>query len=281
MTRLGSPDSGAIPTGVRRLCKGDLAAAVELSALAGWNQTADDWCMLMDLAPQGCFGIESDGALVATTTLLCYGQQLAWIGMVLTKPDYRGRGFAHTLVTHALHAADSMGVKTVKLDATDQGQHLYERLGFEAEGSIERWSRPGSASPPADLGEFDSNQLKELDVIAFGADRLAMLVELGKRSHVSTEANAYLFARAGRTTAYLGPCVASDSQTACTLITSTMMKSSSAAWSWDLLPQNHNAAALASDLGFTRQRLLTRMRRGEKLRGRDDMIFAIAGFELG
>jgi hypothetical protein len=75
--------------------------------------------------------------------------------------------------------------------------------------------------------------------------------------------------------------VASDPQSARSFITSTMMKSSSAAWSWDLLPQNRNAAALASDLGFTRQRVLTRMRRGEKLQSRDDMIYAIAGFELG
>ena len=31
--------------------------------------------MLMDLAPEGCFGIEADGASVATTTLLSYGQK--------------------------------------------------------------------------------------------------------------------------------------------------------------------------------------------------------------
>jgi predicted GNAT family acetyltransferase len=237
--------------------------------------------MLMDLAPEGCFGIEADGALVATTTLLCYGQRLAWIGMVLTKPNYRGRGFARALVTHALHAADSIGIKTVKLDATDQGQRLYQRLGFEAEASIERWSRPGSANLSIAPGEFRPNQSRELDFIAFGADRSTMLVELAKRSRVSTEANTYLFARAGRTTAYLGPCVASDQQSARALITGTLMRSSSAAWSWDLLPQNRNAATLASDLGFTRQRVLTRMGRGEKLRGRDDMTYAIAGFELG
>lgn len=268
-------------TGVRLLGAADLAAAIELSTLAGWNQTEDDWRMLMELAPQGCFGIDSDGTLVATTTLLCYGQQLAWIGMVLTNPAYRHRGFARTLVTHAVEAADSSGIKTVKLDATDQGQPLYEKLGFKSEGSIERWSRPGSANLHVTAGEFQPDHGLTSDSVAFGADRSAMLAKLAARSQVHSATDGYLFARAGRTTAYLGPCVASDPRSARALITSTLKESSSAAWSWDLLPQNRFAVALASELGFTRQRVLMRMGRGETLRGSDDMVYAIAGFELG
>ncbi|HEV2401053.1 MAG TPA: GNAT family N-acetyltransferase [Candidatus Sulfotelmatobacter sp.] len=280
MTRLSTSGPGSTATGVRLLRAADLAAAVELSTIAGWNQTADDWSMLMELAPEGCFGIEADGALVATTTLLCYGKRLAWIGMVLTKPNYRGRGFARALVTHALEAADAMGVKTVKLDATDQGQPLYQRLGFVAEGTIERWSRAASAKPLIVTGEFHSTQILESDFAAFGVDRTAVLEELAKRSQVFTGTNAYLFARSGRTTAYLGPCVAKDPGSAHALIKRTVASSSNG-WSWDLLPQNPNAVALASELGFTRQRVLTRMRRGESLGVRDDMVYAIAGFELG
>jgi hypothetical protein len=39
--------------------------------------------------------------------------------------------------------------------------------------------------------------------------------------------------------------------------------------------------AIASELGFKRQRQLTRMALGSPLRGRIDLIYAIAGFELG
>ncbi len=268
-------------TAVRLLRPTDLSVAVNLSTIAGWNQTEDDWRMLMDLAPQGCFGIDADGDLVATTTLLSYGKQLAWIGMVLTKPEYRGRGFARTLVTHAMESADSKGIRIVKLDATEQGQRLYESVGFEAEGLVERWSRPGTSNLRVAGREFSSDQLLALDLAAFGADRSAMLEKLAKHSYVCTRRNAYLFARAGRVTAYLGPCVASDPASAQALITSTLQARSSVSWSWDLLPHNRNAVALASELGFTRQRVLTRMGRGEPLRGRDDMVYAIAGFELG
>jgi hypothetical protein len=50
---------------------------------------------------------------------------------------------------------------------------------------------------------------------------------------------------------------------------------------WDLLPSNQDAVSLATELGFSTQRRLTRMFRGEQLRGRDELVYAIAGFELG
>ena len=57
------------PGGVvmRKLKPSDIPAAVELSAEAGWNQTAEDWCTLIDLSVDGCLGIEVDGELVSTT----------------------------------------------------------------------------------------------------------------------------------------------------------------------------------------------------------------------
>src|SRR5260370_37184294 len=97
--------------------------------------------MLLELAPDRCLGIEAEGRLVATTTLLCYQRRLAWIGMVLTHPNYRGRGFARRLISAALDRADSPGVETVTLGATEQGRPLYEGFGFWAEQPSERWSR--------------------------------------------------------------------------------------------------------------------------------------------
>ncbi len=72
---------------LRLLCAEVLANTIELPTLAGWNQTVDDWQTLLRLDPQGCFCIEIDDRIVATTTLLCYGRRLAWIGMVLTRPE--------------------------------------------------------------------------------------------------------------------------------------------------------------------------------------------------
>jgi GNAT superfamily N-acetyltransferase len=265
---------------LRPLNSRDLADAVELSATAGWNQTREDWSLLMELAPEGCFGIEADGRLVSTTTLVCYGQRLAWIGMVLTNAKYRGRGFARCLLAEALHRAASRGIKTVKLDATDQGRPIYEKLGFRPEQAIERWTRAGSSASPR-ISNTTTQYSRDLDYKAFGCDRSALLEILSLRNRTFHSPNGFIFSRDGRTTAYLGPCVASDRITAQALITELIDKSPQASWSWDLLPGNEDAVSIASKLGFVRQRRLTRMARGQPLAVRDDLVYAIAGFELG
>jgi GNAT superfamily N-acetyltransferase len=272
---------------LRLMTTDDLAAATELSAAAGWNQTSEDWLMLMTLDPHNCLAIEADGRLVATTTLLCYSQRFAWIGMVLTSANYRGRGFARRLLTAAVDRADSLGIETVKLDATDAGKPIYERLGFKTEQPVERWSRPASSQSrhlePHRSSHFHmlSPHLLELDCEAFGADRSNILQTLAKRSMLHSSSEAFLFARPGRTTQYLGPCVSDGPGDAREIILEMTNASADTHWSWDLLPANKDAVALASELGFRRQRCLTRMARGKRLRGREDMVFAIAGFELG
>src|SRR5690242_21115179 len=109
---------------LRKLTANDITAAFELSTDAGWNQTENDWRRLLDLSPKGCLAIELAGEVVATATIVTYERRLAWIGMVLTRKTYRGRGFAKRLLNEALALADILGVESVKLDATDQGKPL-------------------------------------------------------------------------------------------------------------------------------------------------------------
>lgn len=266
-----------------RLMNGsDISAAAQLSAEAGWNQTDEDWRMLIDLAPEGCLAMEFDGELAATTTLFCYGRRLAWIGMVLTKLHYRGRGLARSLLTEALAQADRKGIETVKLDATDQGKPLYEKLGFRSEQAVERWSRSGPAHVPlAGPYTLRSEEWRDSDAQAFGADRSQLLQTLALRNPPFSVARSYLFTRPGRLTAYLGPCVCDGPRSARTLLERALQNASSFGWSWDLLPKNASAVAIAQDLGFTPKRHLLRMVRGKDLRGNEEAIYAIAGFELG
>ena len=269
-------------TQLRTLNAGDVQAAVELSSLAGWNQTAEDWRMLMDLAPDGCFAVEADGELAATTTIVCYGNRLAWIGMVLTRPEYRGLGFARQLLAHALDYADIREVQTVKLDATEFGQPLYAKFGFLAEQTVERWVRPRQANSPCRGNYFGPGTFSsELDSHAFGADRSTLLNRLARRSQVYADFGSFLFARAGRNFRYLGPSITTSVETGRALFMRAMDQSSDDSWAWDVLARNQPATALALELGFLRQRILTRMFRGKPLTGCDDMVYAIAGFELG
>jgi len=265
----------------RRLKADDIPAALGLSMQAGWNQTADDWHVLLDLAPQGCLAMEVDGELAATTTLLCYGQRLAWIGMILTKKEFRGRGLARCLLSEALKLADNLNIETVKLDATDQGKFLYEKSGFRSEQPVERWARAGiESSLTLSARSALLQQWNEIDYEAFGADRSPLLKKMAQLNPIQVLPKSFLLARSGRNTAYLGPCVSDDLQAARILI-ERCVRSTKAAISWDLLVQNRSAVSIAKDFGFTPQRNLTRMVRGRDLRGREESVYALAGFEFG
>src|SRR4051812_295102 len=90
------------PIEVGLLFESDIRAAMRLKEAAGWNQTEADWRRLLSLEPNGCFAAVKDGRVVGTTTTTTYGNELAWIGMVLVDPEQRRQGIATQLMKVAL-----------------------------------------------------------------------------------------------------------------------------------------------------------------------------------
>ena len=278
--------------------------ALALSQAVGWNQTPADWSLVIEMNPEGCFAVECDGSVVATTSTIRYGTGLAWIGMVLTHPEFRGRGYARALMGRALdHLKD---VQTVKLDATEMGAPLYRKLGFVDECAIERWIRPPQPSAPADADGFIP-QL-EVDQQAFGADRSALLHRLAEfeAASISTVVQAGSLRAVWQTalsclhapgrvtnppqaaslhhTAFamgrgnrFGPCVSRSKEAAEKLAQWFLGRHPNEEVLWDLFPENN----LAQSFGFELSRRLTRMTRGRNLRDDHSLIYAGAGFEFG
>jgi GNAT superfamily N-acetyltransferase len=268
---------------IRVLTADDIPQAFELSSLAGWNQTAADWSALLKLAPEGCFGVQIGSTLAATATLFCYGSSLAWIGMVLTHPDFRRRGLATKLLRRVLDIADKLAIRTVKLDATEMGEPLYRSLGFVPEQSVERWMRSADFPSNSELTCLrDLPPLaKTIDRAVFGVDRIFLLRALLEQGACYSMSDSYLLTRAGRRASYLGPWLGRSARSARQLLELGLRTPSANGWYWDILPANQDAIALATEFGFTPQRRLLRMSRGEPLRGKEESIYAIAGFEFG
>ncbi len=273
---------------------GDIPSAMELSTAANWNQTPEDWHRVIQLSTEGCRCIEDDGRIVATASLLPYGPQLAWIGMVLTRPGYRRRGLARRLMEDAITVAERSGIHTLKLDATDEGRPLYESLGFVVEEIVERWGRDGSEFSTEKVttgldkeracSTLLSADLVALDVQAFGVERRELLEVLSASGRCDVSEGGYVLSRPGRVARYLGPSAADSRTDAQQLIAAHLEAEESGGlepWYWDLLPANPEAVRCATELGFTRRRVLWRMRRGEAIKNNDAMVYAIAGFELG
>jgi GNAT superfamily N-acetyltransferase len=227
---------------LRTLQSTDIPAAMRLVEAANWNQTAADWERTLALAPETCWGVFADGALAATTTAVRYTNGVVWIGMVLTAPEYRGRGYATQLMEEALQ----MDAACFRLDATAMGAPLYRKLGFVDEEAIERWERPGAA-------------------VAYDPRLLAALAGAGP-----------CVGRPGRKAWYFGPWVGAGLEMALQL---TISRRSGEAIYWDLFPSDTEAVELARRYGFARLRELVRMRRGPFVP--DVPARAICGFEFG
>ena len=271
-----------VVNGIRRLCPSDLDGALRLTRAAGWNQLAADWERLLFLEPEGCFVLECDGQIAASTTVLCYGNDLAWVGMVLTAPEFRRRGFAESLIVHALEFAESRKIANLKLDATDSGIELYRKYGFMNECEIERWRRNPGPIEPAGVSPYSPDAV--YDRMNFGADRTRLLKELAKLGAASILEEGYAMGRPGFSAAYFGPCVAKSGAVARRLLHWFLADNAAQPVFWDLFPANKEAVRIAEEFGFSPVRRLTRMvlsHTGAHRIPTSPDVFAIGGFELG
>jgi GNAT superfamily N-acetyltransferase len=271
---------------IRLLRESDVPALMRLNRAANWNQLEADWLRLLELEPDGCFGLEREGRIVATATAVCYERQLAWIGMVLTDPEYRRQGLGRALTERAVEYADERAIEWIKLDATDMGRPIYLQLGFEDESPIERWSAvPAHINGPRlEMEPFRLDSA--LDLAAFGTDRSALLRNLARGEAVSIAREGFAMARPGANAFGLGPCVARSASAARELIGSLLTKYPGQSFYWDLLPANGEAVRLAREFGFAPARKLVRMARrcdtqAAPLSNDDALVYAAAGFEYG
>jgi len=262
---------------IRLFTQADLPALLHLSRSASWNQTSDDWARLLTFEPLGCFGIEIDGVLAASTVVITYAQDLAWIGMVLTLPEFRGRGLGRRLMEHAIEYS---GSRIIRLDASDMGKALYESLGFQEECIVERWLRDPSPSPAIEAETFKYPQT--LDTEAFQADRSALIRSLAGHEAASLTDQAFALGRPGSNTAYFGPCVSATPADARHLLQWFLARHPAEPVFWDLFPQHLHAPQIAAEFGFRPVRRLTRMSlHAPAIALPDPRIYAIAGFEYG
>jgi len=264
---------------IRRMTAADIEMGDSLRALAGWNQTLADWRRILSMEPDGCFVAEWDGQAVGTTSTTCYGTDLAWVGMVLVHPDYRGRGIGRALMDHCLAHLHKRGIRSIMLDATPLGEILYTKLGFTVASRLARWERSSVAAvcdpglPEKSLAskrcgvlaatQTDLPGLVQVDARVFGVARQPLIRELA-RSNLATlvsdanPASAFGMIRAGVTADYLGPVESENPELARQLIQALLERTERPVF-WDIPDANSAAIQLAEEFDFRHQRPLARM----------------------
>jgi GNAT superfamily N-acetyltransferase len=129
----------------------------------------------------GCrpFVAEAGGVIVGTGVTTVSGP-VAWIGTIWVDPAWRRRGLGTALTAATIEAADAAGCQALVLVATEAGQPLYERLGFEVQARYRILEASGLPSGPPDprVRPFrlsDLTSIAALDATATGEDRAHLL----------------------------------------------------------------------------------------------------------
>ena len=274
----------------------DIDRAMHLSTQAQWNHAAADWRRLVRLWPGQVLVGEIDGRIVASGSLATYPSShglLGWIGLILVDPDFRRRGLGMQIVRAVLDLAQRLDVDVLGLDASDQGQPIYERLGFECRSGINRWSgraRIRNASPP--LAEEDWRSLLDLDRLACGAKRAALLHNLTgggasvvRRTARDGQLTGFGLLRPGRRAWHVGPLVAEDPATAAEILDDLLEPSDNGVAEDVLIDvlDGHPFEPMLARRGFSVSRRLQRMTRprGETVLMAGPLACAVTGFELG
>ncbi len=278
---------------IRLFTSNDIPFAMELKDLAGWNQTQADWQRFLTLEPEGCFLALCDGKPAGTTIAITYGKEMAWIAMVLVHPEMRGKGIGRALVEHALSWLKKNKVKTVKLDATEEGKNLYRKLGFQEEYEIDRWQGWGKTKIDFDLPVIQQSDVEEIDrfdAFYFGTSRKKvlkrLLAEFSGMGFLSRGENGalsgYGLCRYGQKAWHIGPCVACSATVAEKIFVRLLGLIGEKPVYIDVIRKNETAGQIVLAHGFTVQRHLTRMYLGpNQCPGFPAGIFAISGGEKG
>ena len=276
-------------------------AGAGLSALIGWNQTAEDWRYILAHG-DGVGLLAPDKSLVASAMALPYGR-FAWVCLVLVSPDYRRRGLATRLMNEVLQRQEAVG-RVPGLDATPDGREVYRQIGFQDIYRLGRYrAETVTAAPEAPdvlpgvlrdelrvrpLAAADLTRIAAVDRRLFGADRLELLFHLRRRLPGAAFAAwregrlaGYVLARDGREATQVGPLAAADDTVAQSLAAAALGAITGPVYI-DVADIRSGFVRWLESCGFVLQRPYIRMIRGRDS-GFDDssLLYAIAGPELG
>ena len=287
---------------IRPLAPGDLDGALTLSAAIGWNQRAEDWRMLLNIAPSGSFAAVDSGRIVGTAIGINY-RHFGWIAMMLVDPAYRGRGLGAQLLERAMMALPP--TLPIRLDATPLGRPLYRRFGFEDEVVLSRHVAEAPIGEPATkqpqpatwlrpMAATDMPSVIEQDTNVFCGDRQSLIEWLMEKSpqyawvaRDSTGRAQYCLGRPGRLFDQLGPVVAQDADVATGLVGAALRQVAARPIVIDSFDAYDTFSAWLRTVGFQAERPLYRMCRpagapvAEHRHTERDLIqFAILGPEF-
>jgi GNAT superfamily N-acetyltransferase len=289
------PSASSADAAVLRLMViADLDAGMRLKAQAHWNQTEADWRRFLALQPDGCFVAEADKSVVGTVTTCVFGC-VGWIGMLLVDETHRGQGIGRLLMEQAMCFLRGTGATRMRLDATEAGHPLHEKMGFRTQYKVVRFA--GTPRVPDSLRAkvlprafrvADLPGLLSLDRTYTFVNRARLLARLVEESGIATRVvgepnnlTGYLIERAGSEALQIGPAIAGSNRVGRALLVESFRRHMERPVYVDIPADHHEAVDIARRVGLAPQREFSRMCLGQPCHERIDGLWAGSGPEKG
>ena len=280
---------------VRSMQPGDIVYAMKLSNAEGWNQTENDWKLLIESPQNVCLVAEYNKKIIGTTTAMNYANQIAWIGMVLVAKESRGQGISKLLLTNILKKLESF--ESIKLEATPAGQQVYKKFDFKDEylitrvvtGSMTNLSFEDDTTLAESIRLKDIEEIVALDEHVFGTNRRQLIESLINRyPHKAwllkrnNSIAGFALGRDGNKYHQVGPVCGSTINDVKMLIGRGLKELIYQPVVIDVLSEKEDLISWLHSIGFTMQRHFVRMYKKENLfPGIVNKQYLICGPEFG
>ncbi len=148
----------------------------------GWRVPATELALFRGPLADSVLALREQGQFAGLVTFVLHGGS-AWIGNLIIRPDFRGRGFGKRLFKRAMHGLVEKKAGSIWLTASDSGFPLYQSQGFETVGRVERWVLKGERvgmlfGPGGEWSKEEEDSLTEIlrraDSRTWGGTRLLL-----------------------------------------------------------------------------------------------------------
>jgi GNAT superfamily N-acetyltransferase len=118
---------------------------------------------------------EVDSRIVGCGIGIIHGA-VSWLGTIIVLPEYRRLGIGQKITTHLIDYCRSKGCTTYLLTASEMGESIYRKLGFEINSSYVFYKRESVAltrpiSHVREMRQEDFQAVMKLDKEVTGEDR--------------------------------------------------------------------------------------------------------------
>jgi GNAT superfamily N-acetyltransferase len=274
---------------IRPMRPDELSLAVDWAAAEGWNPGLADAACFGAVDPEGFLVGELDGEAVATISCVNYDASFAFLGFYMVRPDLRGRGLGLQIWKAAIAHA---GARVIGLDGVVAQQANYRKSGFELAYPNIRYGGIVTAGTPTAgvvaLNDVPMAMVEADDATIFPASRPAFLrAWIGASGHIGRalmgdgRLAAWGVIRPCRRGWKVGPLAADDPASAEAVLSALIADIGGGEIFLDVPGVNHDAVALARDLGLAPVFETARMYTGRVPPVRLERVFGVTTFELG